>query len=172
MPDPDSGHVRRGLEALGSLVSDIFLSETAELADVVLPAASWVEKDGTFTATDRRVQRFYRAIAPRGESRPDWWIVAALGERMRGALGVPADAPYAGWAYQDPREVAAELSALSPIYGGITWERLEAVSGGLQCPAPRRAPRHAVPAQGALFAGVGSVHVSSRAPAGCRRRVP
>ena len=137
LSDPNSGHVREGLEALEFLVvSDIFLSETAEMADVVLPASSWVEKDGTFTATDRRVQRFYQAIAPLGQSRPDWWIVAALGERLRSALGVAADAPYAGWEYQDPREVAVELSALSPIYGGISWERLEALSGGLQWPCP------------------------------------
>ena len=137
LSDPNSGHVRQGLEALEFLVvSDIFMSETAELADVVLPAASWVEKDGTFTATDRRVQRFYRAIKPIGASRPDWWIVAQIARRLRDALGAAPEAPYAGWDYASPREVAVELSALTPIYGGISWERLEERCGGLQWPCP------------------------------------
>ncbi len=136
LSDPNSEHVRQGLEALDFLiVADIFLSETAELADVVLPAASWVEKDGTFTATDRRVQRFRRAIEPIGESRPDWWIVSQLGQRLRDALGPTCDAPYAGWGYTGPHEVAVELNALTPIYGGISWERLDAL-GCLQWPCP------------------------------------
>jgi formate dehydrogenase alpha subunit len=136
LSDPDSGHVRLGLQAVEFLaVSDIFMSETAELADVVLPAASWVEKDGTFTATDRRVQRFRRAIAPLGDSRPDWWIVAELAKRMRFELGVASEAPYAGWEYAGPEQVATELCALTPIYGGITWERLDR-PGGLQWPCP------------------------------------
>jgi len=134
--DPDSGHVRRGLEALDFVVvSDVFFSETAEYADVVLPASSWVEKDGTFTATDRRVQRFRRAIDPLGDSRPDWQIVADLAQRMRAELGPACDAPYAGWDYAQPCEIAAEMSALTPIYGGISWERLDAL-GCLQWPCP------------------------------------
>ena len=136
LSDPDSGHVRHGLQAVEFLVvSDIFMSETAELADVVLPAATWLEKDGSFTATDRRVQRFRQAIDPLGESRPDWWITAEIAKRMRSHLGLISEAPYSGWDYEGPRQVAEELCALTPIYGGITWERLEQL-GGLQWPCP------------------------------------
>jgi len=111
------------------------MSETAQLADVVLPAASWLEKSGTFTATDRRVQPIRQAIAPRGDARPDWWIVAALARRLAQALGRQSDAPHAGWNYAGPDEILREAAALTPIYGGITPERLAAM-GFLQWPCP------------------------------------
>jgi len=136
MSDPDIAHVREALGALDFLaVSDIFISETAELADVILPAASWLEREGTFTATDRRVQRFRQAIPPLGESKPDWWIVAEIAKRLRKRLGLESTAPYAGWDYTGAADINRELNALTPIYGGISYERLDAL-GSLQWPCP------------------------------------
>ena len=120
LSDPDVNHVRAALERCEFLVvQDIFLSETAELAHVVLPGVSFAEKDGTFTATDRRVQLVRKAIEPLGEARPDWEIVCELAKRF---------APQAttDWDYPSPKEVLAEIAALTPIYGGISYERLEA----------------------------------------------
>lgn len=115
MSDPDINHVR---EALGSLdflvVQDIFLSETAKLAHVVLPACSFAEKEGTFTATDRRVQMVRKAIEPVGDSRPDWLIISQAARRM-GANGFD---------YHSPEAIMVEISQLSPSYGGISYERL------------------------------------------------
>ena len=120
LSDPDVNHVRAALERCEFLVvQDIFLTETAELAHVVLPGVSFAEKDGTFTATDRRVQLVRKAIEPLGEARPDWEIVCELAKRF---------APQAttDWDYPSPKEVMAEIAALTPIYGGISYERLEA----------------------------------------------
>lgn len=125
---PDQNHVRQGLEALELLVViDIFPSETSQLAHVVLPAASFAEKDGTFTSTERRVQRLRRALPPPGEALPDWEILCRLSTR----LGLPM-------AYAHPREIMDEIASLTPIYGGITYARLD--GEGLQWPCPR--PRH------------------------------
>lgn len=120
--DPDIGHVREALEAADFLVvQDIFLTETAELADVVLPAACFAEKDGTFTNTDRRVQRVRRAVEAPGTAREDLDILTDLLER----LGVPRTT-------RDGAGVFAELASLAPQYAGLTWERLEKT--GLQWP--------------------------------------
>jgi formate dehydrogenase major subunit/formate dehydrogenase alpha subunit len=124
LSDPDIAHVEKALEKIDLLVvQDIFLSETAALADVVLPAAGFAEKDGTFTNTERRVQRVRKGVEPPGEARDDWAITADLSRRM-GYKMQYADAP----------AIMAEIAALTPSYGGITWERLEA--GGLQWPCP------------------------------------
>jgi len=126
LSDPDVNHVRHCLEQLDFLVvQDIFLTETAELAHVVLPGASFAEKDGTFTGTDRRVQRVRKAIEPLGESRPDWLVVCQLAQR-RGADGCDFDSP---------EEVMEEIAVLTPIYGGVSYERLEK-EGSLQWPVP------------------------------------
>ena len=131
MSDPDSSHVREALEQLDFLVvQDIFMTETAQLADVILPAASFAEKDGTFTNTERRVQRVRRAVAPPSEARPDWWIVAELAKRV---LWKP-EVPPAGWDYGSPEDIFQEMAALTPSYAGITYLRLE--DGGLQWPVP------------------------------------
>ena len=114
--------VLRGLDLL--VVQDIFLTETAKLAHVVLPAASFAEKDGTFTNTERRVQRIRKAVEPPGQAMADWQIVCALSRR----LGYPM-------AYGHPGEIMAEVAGLVPIYGGISYDRLE--SGSLQWPCPR-----------------------------------
>jgi len=136
LSDPDIAHVRKALESLDFLaVADIFMSETAELADVVLPAASWLEKDGTFTCTDRRVQRFRQAIEPLGDSKPDWWIVSEIAKRMQAKLGHTSTAPYSGWNYAGSQAISAELRALTPSYAGISYERLEEL-GYLQWPCP------------------------------------
>ncbi|MGI6037763.1 MAG: formate dehydrogenase subunit alpha [Limnochordia bacterium] len=128
LSDPDQNHVRRQLARLDFLVvQDIFLTETAQLADVVLPAASFAEKFGTFTNTERRVQLVRRAVDPPGEARGDWQIICAVAQ----AMGHP-------WDYRDEGEIMAEIAALTPIYGGIDHQRLE--GGGLQWPCPT--PEH------------------------------
>lgn len=135
MSEPDVNHARRCLESLEFLVvQDIFLSETAQLADVVLPAACFAEKDGTFTNTERRVQRVRKAVDPAGQARADWQIVCQLAKRLQDAGPKMQDAPYSGWDYASPAEIMAEIAALTPIYGGISYERIEEV--GLQWPCP------------------------------------
>jgi formate dehydrogenase major subunit len=115
MSDPDVEHARAGLAKLEHLVvQDIFLTETAYLADVVLPATAWPEKVGTVTNTDRMVQLGRKAIEPPGDAREDFWILVELGKR----LGLP-------WAYQHPKEVFDEMRGCMDSIRGITWERLE-----------------------------------------------
>ncbi len=122
LSDPDVNHVEEALKNLDFLVvQDIFASETAQLADVVLPAASFAEKDGTFTSTERRVQRLRKALDAPGEARPDWQITCELSRRMGYRMSYPHVS-----AIQD------EIASLTPIYGGITYDRLE--RGSLQWP--------------------------------------
>ena len=124
--DPDAAHVAEALEKVGFLVvQEIFLSETAALADVVLPATSFAEKDGTFTNTERRVQRVRKVLDPPGDSMPDWMILSEMGRRM----GRPDQ-----FTYSDPSEIMVEISSLTPSYGGISYERID--EGGLQWPCP------------------------------------
>ncbi len=126
MSDPDSNHVRECLERAEFLVKqDIFLTETGEFADVVLPAAAFAEKEGTFTNTERRVQLVRKALEPPGEARPDWQIIAEIARRMGAS----------GWDYASPAEIMAEVAEVTPIYGGVRFDRLEA-NGGLQWPCP------------------------------------
>jgi len=123
LSDPDSKHVREALKKLEFfVVQDIFLSETAQLADVVLPACSFAEKDGTFTNTERRVQRVRKAIEPVGNSKPDWWIICQIALRI-GAKGFD---------FESPSQIMEEIARLTPSYGGINYNRLE--SGSLQWP--------------------------------------
>jgi formate dehydrogenase alpha subunit len=129
MSDPDQDHVRRALENLEFLaVIDIFPTSTSELADVVLPAVSFAERDGTFTSTERRVQRVRKAIDPLADSRPDWQILSEIAARAA-PRGYPA-----GMHYDSPKEVMDEIAALTPIYAGITYNRLGCQ--GLQWPCP------------------------------------
>ncbi len=106
------------------VVQDLFLTETARMADVVLPAASFAEKDGTFTNTERRVQRVRKAIDPAGNSRPDWVIICDIAKHM-GATGFD---------FNSPEDIMEEIRSLTPQYGGITYERIE--GAGLQWPCP------------------------------------
>jgi formate dehydrogenase alpha subunit len=136
MTDPDVNHVRKCLQSLDFLVvQEIFPSETAELADVILPGVSFAEKDGTFTNTERRVQRIRKIIEPLGEARPDWQILCDLAKRVQDRLNLDRSAAsFGGWDYAHPGEIMAEMNALAPIYGGITYDRIEKV--GLQWPCP------------------------------------
>jgi formate dehydrogenase alpha subunit len=120
--DPNLGHVEHALKSLQFLVvQDMFLTETARLADVVLPSVSFAEKDGTFTNTERKVQRVRKAIEPLREARPDWQIICELSIRM----GYPMT-------YSNPSEIMDEVARLTPSYGGISYDRLEV--NGLQWP--------------------------------------
>ena len=114
--DPDRAHCQHALESLDHLVViDIFLTETAELADVVFPATAFAETDGVCVNTERRVQRLRAAVPPPGEAKPDWWIVSRIARRM----GIP------GFDFTSARDVFDELCSLSPIYAGLDWDRIE-----------------------------------------------
>jgi formate dehydrogenase major subunit len=116
MSDPDVNHARQALAELEMLVvQDLFLTETAYLADVVLPASAFPEKTGTFTNTDRAVQLGRQALEPPGEARQDLWIIVEMAKR----LGLE-------WRYNDPSQVFAEMRKAMPSIAGITWERLQA----------------------------------------------
>jgi len=115
MSDPDVDHAREAIARLDHLVvQDIFLTETAYLADVILPATAWPEKTGTATNTDRMVQLGRKAIEPPGQAKPDLWIINELGR----GLGLD-------WTYSHPREVFEEMRRCMDSIAGITWERLE-----------------------------------------------
>ena len=114
MSDPNASHVREALCKLDHLVvQDIFLTETAGYADVVLPASAVPEKDGTFTNTDRKVQIARQAIDPPGDARQDWWIIQEIARRV----GL-------NWNYTEPRSIFEEMRGCMPSIAGITWERL------------------------------------------------
>jgi len=124
LSEPDLNSVKESLEKLDFLVvQDIFMTETAELADVVLPATSFAEKDGTFTNTERRVQRVRKAMEPIGQSKPDWRIITELANKMG-----------ANFNYSSPNEIMDEIAGLTPLLGGINYDRLE--KGGIQWPCP------------------------------------
>jgi formate dehydrogenase major subunit len=114
MSDPDQNHTREALSRLEHLVvQDIFMTETAAYADVILPASAFPEKDGTFTNTDRRVQMGRKAIDPPGRAKQDWWIIQELANRM----GL-------NWKYSHPSDVFSEMQQMMPSLNGITWDRL------------------------------------------------
>ena len=122
LSDGNAHHVRKGLEQLEFLaVQNIFMTETGKLADVVLPAASFAEKDGTFTNCERRVQRVRKAIEPIGNSRPDWQIIMDLSNRMNYPMS-----------YSHPSEIMDEIAILSPIFAGVSFDRID--KNGLQWP--------------------------------------
>jgi formate dehydrogenase alpha subunit len=124
--DPDLNHCEASLKHLDFLVvQDIFLTETAQLADVVLPATCFAEKDGTFSNTERRVQRVRRAVAPPGEARGDWEILAEVATRM----GCPMH-------YEDSRAVFEEIRKVTPSYAGLTYDRIDAEGLHWPCPTP------------------------------------
>jgi formate dehydrogenase alpha subunit len=130
MSEPNLNLTRKHMEQLEFVVAqDLFINESGAFADVFLPAASFAEKDGTFTNTDRRVQRVRQAIPPRGLARPDWQIICDLAQRLEKRLGRPNSAY---WQYQHPSEVLSEMRQGVPDYAGIRYERIEKV--GLQTP--------------------------------------
>jgi formate dehydrogenase alpha subunit len=131
MSEPNLNHTRHKLEQLEFIVAqDIFINESGAYADIFLPATPWAEKDGTFTNTDRRVQRVRQAIQPRGQSRADWQIICDLAKRLEARLKRPDSAK---WDYQSPAEVMQEIGGVIPDYRGITYARIEKT--GIQVPA-------------------------------------
>jgi predicted molibdopterin-dependent oxidoreductase YjgC len=127
MSDPNSNHARHCLEACDFIVlQEIFPTETAAYADVLLPGVSFAEKTGTFTNTERRVQLGRQAIEPLGEARADWRIIADLAQRvLAGGKRQVNGGTYAGWEYDNTAQIMAEVAALTPSYAGISHERLE-----------------------------------------------
>ena len=125
LSDPNAKHVQEALAKLEFfVVQDIFLSETARLAHLVLPAVTFAEKDGTFTNPERRVQLVRKAIEPIGSAKDDWWITCQIGQRMGSR----------GFDFTHPFEIMEEIARLTPSYGGISYQRLE--DDGLQWPCP------------------------------------
>jgi formate dehydrogenase major subunit len=115
MSDPDLNHAREALAHLEHLVvQDLFLTETAAYADVVLPASAWPEKDGTVTNTNRQVQMGRQALPLPGEAKQDWWLIQEIGRRIGLA-----------WNYQHPRDIYTEMAALMPSLDNISWDRIE-----------------------------------------------
>jgi formate dehydrogenase major subunit len=113
--DANYGVVDAALRKLDFFVlQDLFFTKTAQYADVILPAAASLEKEGTFTNTERRIQRLYQVFEPLGETRPDWQIIQDIANRLG-----------AGWKYAHPSEVMAEAALLCPLFAGVTYERLE-----------------------------------------------
>jgi len=124
LSDPDINHVKKALKKAELLVvQDIFLTETAQMADVVLPGVAYAEKDGTFTNTERRIARVRKAVEPKGEAREDWKIIQDISNAFGYEMG-----------YESPEDIMKEIAKLSPSYGGVTYERLE--GEGLQWPCP------------------------------------
>jgi formate dehydrogenase alpha subunit len=122
--DPDLNHCEKSIDNLDFLVvQDIFLTETAEIADVVLPSACYAEKDGTFSNTERRVQRVRKAVEPPGQSWDDWKIICEIANRM----GYPM-------IYENSRQIMEEISRVTPSYAGITYDRIE--YEGIHWPCP------------------------------------
>jgi len=127
MSDPDSRHIRHCLSICDFIVvQEIFPSETSPYADILLPGVTFAEKDGTFTNTERRIQKVRKAVQSPGEARDDWWIVAELARRVM-ASGTKqfSEAPYREWDYADTSQIMDEIAALTPSYAGVTHERLE-----------------------------------------------
>jgi formate dehydrogenase alpha subunit len=134
MSEPNLNLTRQHMQQLELIVvQDLFINESGAFADVFLPAASWAEKDGTFTNTDRRVQRVRRALPPRGQARPDWEIICDLARRIEARLARQPAADVAHrWGYNHPGEILAEIGSVVPDYAGVSYARLE--QGGLQVP--------------------------------------
>jgi len=115
LSDPNQHHVIEALETLEFfVVQDIFLTETARYADVVLPACAFLEKEGTVSNTERRVQPMHRVLSPKGEIRDDWWITTQIANRMG-----------ANWSYGKAEDIFAEIRKVTPSYAGITYDRIE-----------------------------------------------
>jgi formate dehydrogenase alpha subunit len=155
LSEPYSGHAKLAMQKLDFLVvEDIFPTETALIADVILPAAAFAEKDGTFTSTERRVQKLEKAVEPPGEARPDWRIISGLAALMGHAFD-----------YESSAQIMEEIAALAPIYGGVHHDRLD--DYGLQWPCRDRLdPGTPILHQGKFTRGLGKFHgVEYRPPA-------
>lgn len=151
--DPNIREVEKALKNLEFLViQEIFMSPTAEMADVVLPGASFAEKDGTFTNSERRVQLIRKAIDPIGESRPDWEIVCEIANRMGYTFK-----------YKNTAQIMDEIALLAPIYGGISHKRIEKI--GIQWPCPdKKHPGTKFLHKGKFPRGLGKFHAIEHKP--------
>lgn len=123
--DPDTHHVEMALDKAFVIVQDLFLTETAKKADVVLPVTCFAEKDGTFSNTERRVQMVRSAVSPKGESKNDWEVIMALMNR----LGYPCH-------YDTAEDIFNEMRTVTPSYAGITYEKIARDGQGIQWPCP------------------------------------
>ena len=133
LSEPDLNHATKAIAQLDCLVvQDLFMHETAELGHVFLPAAAFAEKEGTFTNSERRVQRVRAAVPPPGEARPDWWITAELAKRVARRVGLDVGRQFD---YGSASEIFDEMARLIPFMGGLSHERLDR-EGGLQWPCP------------------------------------
>jgi formate dehydrogenase major subunit len=133
LSEPDLHHAEKAIGQLDVLVvQDLFMHETAERAHVFLPAAAFAEKEGTFTNSERRVQRVRTVLAPPGQARPDWWITAELAKRVARRLGIDVGRQFD---YAGPAEIFDEMARLTPFLGGLSHARLDR-EGGLQWPCP------------------------------------
>ena len=126
MSDPDTSHIRKALERCEFIVlQEIFPSETAPYADVLLPGASFAEKNGTFTNTERRIQLVHKAVESPGIARPDWRIISELAKNILLADNRDiGNGKFSGWDYQRAAEIMDEIAALTPIYAGVSHQRL------------------------------------------------
>jgi formate dehydrogenase alpha subunit len=137
LSEPDLHHAEKAVEQLDFLVvQDLFMHETAERAHVFLPAATFAEKEGTFTNSERRVQRVRAALPPAGQARPDWWITAELAKRVARRLGIDVGRQFD---YTAPAEIFDEMARLTPFLAGLSHARLDR-EGGIQWPCPT--PEH------------------------------
>ena len=165
MSEPDTNHVRASFEQLDFLVlQEIFPTETAVYADVLLPGVSFAEKTGTFTNTERRVQMVQAAIPSLGESKQDWEIITQIAKRMIEKRNPNLDAPFVGWNYQNPAEIMDEVNALTPIYGGVTHARILA---GERLQWPCTGPEHPgtkILHVGKFARGLGKFHAVDHVP--------
>ena len=126
MTEPDVLHADQSMTACEFIVlQDIFQTETAAMADVLLPGVSWAEKAGTFTNTERRIQLVRQAIDAPGEARPDWFIITDIARRILERENRVPVGHQAEWSYEDPSGIMKEIASLTPIYGGISHDRLQ-----------------------------------------------
>jgi formate dehydrogenase alpha subunit len=133
LSEPDLHHAEKAIGQLDFLVvQDLFMHETAERANVFLPAAAFAEKEGTFTNSERRVQRVRQAIAPPGQAKPDWWITSELAKRVAAKLGIDVRGQFD---HAGPSQIFDEMARLTPFLGGLSHARLDR-EGGLQWPCP------------------------------------
>jgi formate dehydrogenase alpha subunit len=161
--DPDLTHVEKALRSLDFLiVQDIFLCETAQLAHIVLPAYSALEKDGTKTNTERRVQRVRPVLSPPGDSRPDWEIIGDLAVRFDAKMEREASTR---WLFNSASDIMDEIATVTPIYGGISFERVEGEGLSWPCPTANH-PGTKYLHEGKFARGLGHFHaIKAKDPA-------
>jgi len=166
MSDPDSNHVRACFNAGEFVVlQEIFPSETSDYADVLLPGVSFAEKDGTFTNTERRVQRVNIALENIGDSRQDWWITSEIAKQIFELENGRYVGDYSGWDYESANDILIEAAVLTPIYAGISSERL-ASGESLQWPvASSDHPGTPILHVGKFSRGLGKFTVCDHIPA-------